>query len=140
MATTSFLDLDTLANRPIVKIDGVAYPLRATEDFSILEWHRHGKEVTRFAELMNQADLTDAEGQELSILLASYCQRVLNAPADVHAKLTDGHRLRIVTVFSQLLGIAGLTLGARTARPKPTLAKTGAAPSLDSVDSTEEIH
>lgn len=130
------LDLATLADRPTVAIDGIAYRLRSPDDFSILEHQRHVVQVQRFSELLNLPAPTDDEGAELAQLLDAYCRRVLEAPPDVQGKLTDGQRLRIVSVFAQLLGLSGLTPGA-TARPTAT---TGVTSSPGSPASTEATH
>lgn len=132
------LDLNTLTERPLVAIDGLTYPLRAVEDFSILEHQTHVGQVQRFAALMNIPALTATEETELAALLKSYCQRVLAAPPEVHAKLSDVQRLQVVMTFVRLLGLPGRIPGALTA-PAPATG-TGATSSPASPGSTAGIH
>ncbi len=132
------LNLQTIVDRPTVAVDGVAYPLRATDEFSILEYQRHLVDAVRLPELLRCGDaLTDDDATELRSLLDRYCRRVLTAPVDVHAKLSDVQRLKIVSVFQQLLGLRGPILGAKPVAP--TMA-TGANSSPDSPGSTVGVH
>jgi hypothetical protein len=137
---TSVLNLDTLIERPSVVIDGVSYPLRATDDFAIVEFKRHVKEASRFADLVNQESCTPEEEAESEALADRYCRRILKAPAAVHDRLSGSHRLQIITVFAQLLGLRGRTAGAKATPPAETTTGTGARSSPGSPASTEGIH
>jgi len=138
MATPT-LNLQTLVDRPTVAIDGVAYPLRATDEFSILEFERHLADAQRLPVLTRRGlELSDEEALELCALLDRYCRRVLTAPAEVQARLSDVQRLQVVSVFLRLLGSPRPTPGART-RAEATPA-TGASSSPVSPDSTAGVH
>jgi hypothetical protein len=145
---TPVLNLDTIADRPLIAIDGIAYPLRATDEFSIVEYRTHVVQAQRFSVLLNQAELSPAEEVELSFLLDTYARRVLSAPGEVHAKLSDTQRLAIVGTFAQLLGTRGLTAGVTVMRPPtppPAMAPAavmmnGGASSHDSHGSTVGTH
>lgn len=139
------LNLDTLTDRPTVIVDGVAYPLRAVDGFSILEFKRHMKAAPRIGELLDREDLTEDEGAELSRLLDASARRVLAAPADVHDKLNDMQRLQVYSVFLSLPGSHRPTVTMPGAAPTtldetipPTT--TGATPSPDSLGSMAATH
>lgn len=101
--------------RPAVGIDGGSYGLRAADEFSIAEFHKLGRLGRRLDALMAlETALTDAQQQEVSTVLDTICQQVLDAPPEVHAKLRDLHRLRICRTFTALQGESLEPVGATT--------------------------
>lgn len=107
------LDLDTQTRARVV-IDQRAYALFTSDDFTIIEYQRHIRETQRLSTLLLQQTLTEEEGVELEAVLDGVCRRVLDAPAEVHARLPPGHRLAIITAFSQLPSTRRQLTGATT--------------------------
>lgn len=98
------LDLDTLAARATVTIDGSEYELRNAGELSLLEFHR----FARKAEEVDGILAKDDDGEELALrlteLLDELCRLILEAPDEVHRRLKDVLRLRIVQAFNELPG------------------------------------
>lgn len=105
------LNLDGAAHT--VTIDGAAYNLRAGDDLSIVEFHRLKRQGMRLDALMNADEITEAEETELAALLDTITKRVLEAPDEIHSKLRDTHRLKIVRTFTRLQ-LASLAPGGAT--------------------------
>jgi hypothetical protein len=96
------LALDTLVERRTVRIDGVEHELMNVGELSLLTYHQIGKDSARIDELRSVSDLTDDQVIEFAGLLDKLCRRLLLAPDEVHARLTDPHRLAVVHAFSSL--------------------------------------
>jgi len=96
------LNLDTLVEHRTVLIDGTEYDLLNVEEVSILEYHRISKQSERVAAMMADQAMTDKQAEELASLLDELCKFVLKAPAEVHAKITDLNKLRVLEAFTNL--------------------------------------
>ncbi len=100
--TEPLLNLDTLVEHRTVRIDRVEYDLLNPEEVSLLDYHRIQKQSNRVAAMMEAAEMTDEQAEDLSRLLDSLCKFVLRAPEEVHAKLIDTNKLRVIEVFTNL--------------------------------------
>lgn len=153
------LDLDTLANRPTVIIGGHEYRLFTVDLLPPLDNYRLRKLVKRGDELSLKDDLTEAELDELAGpvvkdddgtpkttpegeklrrggLLDKIARIVIEAPIEVHEKLTDRQRVEIYQTFQVPSLHALLKLLPATAIPTEPTA-TGATSPPDSVASTQ---
>jgi len=128
------LDLDSLANKPVVVIDGTDYLLLTPQLLPPLDSYRLKQYGDRIEELRVKKPLTEDDEREMVKLLDQMCRLVLIAPEDVHAKLLDRQRTAVLEGF---LDAPLMVLAAREAS-QPN--QTGATPSLDLSASTEEIH
>lgn len=106
------LDLNTLIDRPTIAIDDKLYEILSTDELSILDSQRFqkwGTEIERLAE----ADDSEAE---LNALIDKVAKHILvGVPDDVFGKLQNGHKARVIEVFTGLLlgdriGAAGAAL------------------------------
>lgn len=103
------LDLDTLIERAPVRIDGKLYEMLNPAELSILDLHRFGAAGVELASLKGAGaagDWSDEQMRSISATLDRMVRIILRAPDEVHAKLTDVHRFRVVNAFN------GLTLNA----------------------------
>jgi len=130
------LNLNTLVDRRVVRIDGKDYELIASGELSLLDYHRIGRQSGRVEELMTRSeDLSDAEVQELSRMLKDLCCLILRAPEELHARLNDLHRLAVIQAFSNLQRDQKKAAPAGEGSAPPT--STGASSSPASAGSTE---
>jgi hypothetical protein len=130
---TPVLDLATIvAPGAFLKINGESYYFRSVDALSLKQISILKRDGPRLGNLLIRADnLTEDEEKETTQLLQAFCSTVLDAPADVQARLHDSQRVAIVEAFTKLW-------------PKPTLAnapttranRTGAKRSLASNAST----
>jgi hypothetical protein len=105
MATlkTPILDLDTLVDRPVVKIDGHEYELLTHDLLAPIDGHRMSRSYARIGVLLDQPTLSDDEERELEALPDRMCRLVLDAPDPIHAALTSKQRMAILSTFSNVL-------------------------------------
>ena len=138
MADTStqdpLLDLNTLIERPTIKIDGDAYEILSQEELSILDSQRFERWGRKIEELAND----DGKADELDALLDTVTEKIMvGVPEDVRSRLTSGHKVRVISVFT------GLLLGGRAAMAGATMdamnRSIGAKTSLDSSDFSAAI-
>jgi hypothetical protein len=97
--TVPVLNLDSLIDRPVVIIDGHEYQLLTQAILPPIDVHRLAKFSRRIEVLTQQEDLTAAEEAELTALPDRICRLLLEAPNEVHAKLTDTKRMEIAATF-----------------------------------------
>jgi len=125
MADKHVLDLTTDVERPVVTIDGIAYPLRLARDLTLQDFKNLERLSIRTSELMTRArSLTKAENVELAARLKEVARIALEAPAPVLAKLSDVQRVMVFKVFTELL-TPTLILAARAIAMDQTLAAGG---------------
>jgi len=127
------LNLDTFIERASVVIDGTAYALKNRGELSLLADRRFGKLSDRFNALWVLEDPTPTDEQELARVLTTMCEMVLEAPAEVQAKLFEEQRLAVVTAFIELRRRPASPVGAMATPASPT----GASSSLNSSGSTQ---
>lgn len=123
----ALLNLDTLVERKIVKVDGKPYELRTPGELSLLEFHRIGKLGETLEPLFAQEDsLTLDQVGTLATALDELCRAVFIAPPEVHAALREGHKLQIVNVFIEL------QRGAKVTAPEKTASAESVVPAVPS--------
>ena len=104
--TKNVLEISTITQRCSVKIDGQSYEIVSMDELSVVDYHRLGRKGLRIDFLMGKADASDEELAEVRAILDDLCRRVVLAPDEVHAKLSDGHRLNLVRAFTREAGNA----------------------------------
>jgi len=104
MADKNVLDLTTDTDRPVVSIDGIAYPLRTARDLTLQDFKHLERISIRTGDLMTRTrTLTKAENHELTVRLKEVAKIAVDAPAAVLAKLTAVQRVMVFKVFTELL-------------------------------------
>lgn len=104
MADKTILDLTTETDRPVVKIDGIGYPLRTTNDLTLEHFRFLERVSARVGTLLQRAAaLKPAEERELEKRLREVAAVALEAPAPVLRKLTAIQRIMVFKVFTELL-------------------------------------
>ncbi|MDM8009919.1 MAG: hypothetical protein QUV08_03035 [Parasphingorhabdus sp.] len=98
------LDIATLVERPMVKIDGELQELVSPEELSILASQRLASDGRRLNELMTSDKLDEDGDQELEKLLVRISDTIMEpVPKMVRAKLSGMQRLEIIQAFTALL-------------------------------------
>lgn len=97
------LDLATFEeNRPPIRIDGVTYHLKSSDELSLMDSHWFGARAKEMSILSDGNDGSDME--ELELLLRSIVRRaVVDVPDAVLARLSGSQNMAIVEVFTGLL-------------------------------------
>lgn len=119
------LDLDPLVERPFIRFGGAEYDVRTPEEFGLLDYQRLKRNGQRLIDLFHREQLTPDEEKELAGMLDRICRDVLIADDDVHARLSDGQRIKIISAFMGLRPAPPQAAGAET---NPTTS-TGASSS-----------
>jgi hypothetical protein len=100
MAKSPLLDLSTLIERPVIRVDGANYQLKSPEELTLLESQQFttwGAEIEKLAK-----DGTAVE--ELDMLVSVVARATLtDMPGDVFGRLSPSQRMAIVEVFTALL-------------------------------------
>ncbi|MBC2858726.1 hypothetical protein [Stappia sp. 28M-7] len=113
MAETPILDLETLIKRPIIRIDGERYELRAPDELSVLESQRlttAGKEIEALA------SSGDPENVLAGVIDDVTRRIVVDLPDAVLAGLSESQKMAICEVFTQLLMRRRLAVAGAIAR------------------------
>ena len=98
------LDIATLVERPMVRIDGELQELVSPEELSILASQRLASDGRRLNELMTSDKLDEDGDQELEKLLVRISDTIMEpVPKKVRAKLSEMQRLEIIQAFTALL-------------------------------------
>jgi hypothetical protein len=104
MADRTILDLTTETDRPVVKIDGIGYPLRTSNDLTLENFRFLERVSSRVGTLLTRAaSLKAPEELELEKRLKEIAAVALEAPPAVLRKLTAIQRIMIFKVFTELL-------------------------------------
>ena len=109
----------TLHTGTPITIDGKPYQIRHPDSLSLGTLKRLELLAPRVGLLLQRDDLTPSDEQELSELLSTLCALMLDAPAEVEARLSDTQRVAILEAFTQLRSLALATGGAM--RPARTV-------------------
>ena len=98
------LDLDTLIERPKIKIDGQLHEILAPDELPVLTSHLLATGGSRFDALMKDRNLSDDGKAELRSLLHTLSDTVMQPiAAEVRAKLSDAQRVSVIEAFTALL-------------------------------------
>jgi hypothetical protein len=122
------LDLTTEAERLTVKIDGVEYLLRQSNDLSLANLRfieRTGARLLALEAGFEQGDLKEREEAEYASLLAQWCELAIDAPQDVIEKVGVLNRALIIQSFLELSAPSLLRLRATAQRMAMQAARTG---------------
>src|SRR5438045_9385472 len=104
MADKNVLDLTTDTDRPVVSIDGIAYPLRTARDLTLQDFKHLERISIRTGDLMTRTrTLTKGENHELTVRLKEVAKIAVDAPAAVLAKLTAVQRVTVFKVLTEVL-------------------------------------
>lgn len=118
------LDLSTLIERPVIRIDGIGYEILSPDEISIIDGHRLGVWGRRI-NVLAESDDADAEA-ELEQLIDKVARKVaVGVPGEVFAKLSGANKQAIADVFTGLLlqarlGVAGAIAKAAGMLPNET--------------------
>ena len=128
MADKTILDLTTDTDRPVVKIDGIGYPLRTSNDLTLENFRFLERVSTRVGELLtSKKSLSTRDDAELEQRLKEIARLALEAPPAVHKRLTAIHRVMIFKVFTELLVP---TLSQAPGAPAPAPTRANRAPGM----------
>jgi hypothetical protein len=118
MATTKtpLLDLSTLVDRHVVRINKKTYQLRNSDELSFIGYRQFVGSLSRLGALLQKQTPTVSELQEQSKLIREKCAQILIAPASVLASLTDRQQLAIIEAFLKLLPETKKAMAAAGAR------------------------
>lgn len=121
------LNLDTFVDRQFVRIDGEPFDIRNHDELSLVDYRRVERWGRQLDVLWALDEPTKEQEQQISHLLDLICQKVIDAPAEVHAKLTDIHRMAIAKAFTELRRpiLQGTGASATEAEPAATSRPTG---------------
>lgn len=127
------LDLNTLIERPTIAIDGKRYEILSPEELSILDSQRFENWGRQIEALARDDDKSD----ELDALIQTVTDKIMvGVPQDVRAKLSNGHKLKVLAVFTGLLlgdqvGAAGAALNVMSRSIGATSSPASSASSAD---------
>lgn len=128
-ARAPLLDLDTLIERPFIRIDEAAYDLRSPGELSVFA----SAQLQRWGQRMQQlqGESTEEALAELDELVGKIARAVMvDIPDEVFAKLSGEHRMAIIEVFTGLrlretLKVAGAIKTAVGTVPENLIGLTG---------------
>lgn len=134
------LNLDTLIDRPKIRIDGDLHEIVSPDELDVITSHLLAAQGRRMEELMKAGELSDDDKEELRSIIAQLSNAIMApVPVPVRAKLSDSQRLSVIESFTALL----LSKKAGTAAalfagliPSPPAPPTGAKPPRGSSAST----
>lgn len=139
------LDIETLIERPKIRIDGELYEILSPDEISAVDAQRFGAEGRRIDALSGKDSLSDKERKDLTKMLRDISDRVMvGVPEEIREKLSDQHRLQVAEAFillplkdrrTRLAAAAGAFEGAAAGNQQPD-APTGANSQPDSSGST----
>ncbi len=131
------LDIQTLAARPVIRIDGQLYEILSLDELSVVDSVRFQGWGKRLAALIAEPDLDDAQAEELVAALYHLTDRIMvGVPQKVRDELSDASRIAVAGVFMQ---VPRQDKPARKAKAKKPSRSTGAKRPRDSNASTAAI-
>ncbi len=131
------LDIQTLAERPVIKIDGQVYEILSLDELSVVDSVRFQGLGKRLAALIAEPDLDDAQAEELVAALHHLTDRIMvGVPKEVRDGLSDASRVAVAGVF---MNLPRRDKPARKAKAKKPSRSTGAKRPRDSNASTAAI-
>lgn len=84
-----------------VEIDGRRYPLRPPETMKMDAAQQASALCIKLGTLLQKKTLMPAETREAAALLAKTIPLIVDAPAAVHRRLQDSHRMAVLTAWTQ---------------------------------------
>jgi len=133
------LALSTKRERPIVRIDGVEYPLLAAEDLKLRDalWlEKTSPRISKLSMQVQEEDCPEEVAEQLAELVLRVSDIILaEVPPPVRARLTDMQKLAVIQAYME--GLAEEK--EKAAAPFPAAAsgaETGSPSSPGSSDST----
>lgn len=122
------LDIETLVQRPTVRVDGVPYELLSANELSVLDAQRFSLWASELDRLQAAGEEDDPQMQELVDRIAR--KALVDVPHEVFAKLSGVQRLAVVEVFTALLLRSRMAVAGATARAMGTEAAVPTGASL----------
>lgn len=105
--TPPLLDIQTLAVRPVIEIDGTRYEMLSPGELSVAQSVRlvgQARQIAQLQDAVGQADEDPDAVAKLEQLATDLASAVLgDVPEEVLAKLSGMHKIRIAEVFTVLL-------------------------------------
>lgn len=120
---TQLLDLNTLIERPRVRIDGTSYEILSPDELSILQSEGLARDAGRLERLARTDPPTvEAEAELLALVIDLSDRIMVGVPAAVRKRLSEQQRLQIIEVFvlprlHARMATAMQALGAMTGGP-----------------------
>lgn len=99
-ASAPLLDLETLAKRPTIEVDGVRHELFSADELSVLDSQRFMAWARRLEELQKENPEADEIEQLVDDIARKAC---VGMPAEIFAKLSGTQKLQVAEVFIGLL-------------------------------------
>lgn len=99
------LTLSTVVDRKIVRVDGVNYELRSSDEMPYLAIRGHARTFRDAAPLLSMPRRNATQERALKKVMKPLVKAILIAPDSVHNKLSHDHRMAIVEVFSLLRAV-----------------------------------
>jgi hypothetical protein len=97
------LDLSIDIVRPIVRIDGIPYEVRTSNDVSVSQYRDMVRLTARIGVLFEKEPRTRKEEREFTAALDVVMETALLAPKDVREKLGQLSKMQVVDFFAELL-------------------------------------
>lgn len=124
---TPLLDLSTLIERPLIKIDGERYEILHPDELSVVQSQQVAAWGRKIDELNAKNTLGVKDKTRLSATLGQLADLIMvGVPEEVRDKLSDQHRLRVAEVFTRLPledRLKAITAAGARAGIKPTGSK-----------------
>lgn len=92
------LELQTKVTRQFISIDDVKYELLNIDEIGLKDYVWLKEEKKRLDEIKSE-DMDQVQAEELSKALDAVTEKTLLAPKEIRDKLTDLHKMRIMTFF-----------------------------------------
>lgn len=128
--------LDDRPERDYIVVDGQHYEVLLPEELTLVQHQRLMRVCPRYDALMAlDRALTDDEATELTGLVARIVEIVLQAPADIRARLRESEQLAIVLAFTGLSRrlLQPSTRAETTVQQMRALAEPAARPAAPSI-------
>lgn len=97
------LELSTDITRDYVLIDKTKCFIKSRDELSIVDLHFIQRRFKKIHQVFVQEELTDEEVKAAQDMIDEFLDFIfVDAPAEILSKLTEGHKMQIVTVFTNL--------------------------------------
>lgn len=100
---TPLLELSTDVTRDYVLIDKTKCFIKSKDELSIVDLHFIQRRFKKIHQVFVQEELTDEEVKAAQDMIDEFLDFIfVDAPEEILSKLTEGHKMQIVTVFTNL--------------------------------------